>query len=175
MSDPVTVTADEFGILRLYALDVAPEHAQFLREPGAAEQMLGVEDLDDTQIDVFPVWDLEGFGLYGYLGEGCGISEDQLDRARLEQVMGWVMLVRSDAFRGRAMDLTLDNRMEPIGCYRDNRTDWSARPLIAASAEPYTAPPLPPRAARAQAQRRGFALFATTMTLIVAAVVWLIL
>jgi hypothetical protein len=175
MSDPVTVDANEFGYLRVYALDIAPEHARFLREPGAAEQLLGVEGLESREIEIFPVWDLEGFGLHGYLSEGCGIPEDQLDAEALDKIMGWVMLVRSAAFRGKAMDLTLDSRLEPVGCYREDRTDWSAEPLITKSAAPYSAPRTPPREARSKAVRIGFAIFSIVMIALIAGVLWLIL
>ncbi|WP_372570900.1 hypothetical protein [Ruegeria jejuensis] len=175
MSDPVTVDANEFDYLRLYALDVAPEHAKFLREPGAAEQLLGVEGLDSNEIEIFPVWDLEGFGLHGYMSEGCGIPEDQLDAEALDKIMGWVMLVRSAAFRGKAMDLTLDNRLEPVGCFSEDRIDWSAEPLITKSAEPYSAPRTPPREARARSVRIGLAIFSIVMIAVLAGLLWLIL
>ena len=87
MSD-LDISAGERGVIRLFALDMRPEEAKFLREPGAADQILGVTGLDPEQIDVFPVSDLEDLGLYGYLSEGCGVSEDQLDRAKLESVDG---------------------------------------------------------------------------------------
>lgn len=175
MSDVLSVPAGERRHLRLYALDLPPEHAKFLQEPGAAEQLLGVEGLDTDGIEIFPVWDLEGLGLHGYLTEACGIPEEQLDRERLGAIMGWVMIVRSDAFGGRAMDLLLDQRLDPVGCYREPGVDWSAQPIETESAKPYSAPKPSPREARSRARRIGFALFAVVMTLIVLGVLWLIL
>lgn len=76
----LAIAPHEHGVLRLFALDMRPQEAKFLREPGAVDQVLGVQGLDPAQIDIFPVSDLEDLGLFGYLSEGCGVSEDQLDR-----------------------------------------------------------------------------------------------
>ncbi|WP_425043199.1 hypothetical protein [Primorskyibacter sp. S87] len=175
MSDILTVDTGERRLLRLFALDLAPEHARFLREPGAAAQLLGVEGLDDRHVEVFPVWDLEELGLFGYLTEGCGISEDQIDREQLEKIQGWVMLVRSSAFNGTAAELDPDQRVIPVEIYREAGVDWSAKPIEAESAKPYSAPRPSPRETRARARWIGFSLFAFVMTIIIGGLLWLVL
>ncbi len=174
MSD-LDISAGERGVIRLFALDMRPEEAKFLREPGAADQVLGVSGLDPEQIDVFPVSDLEDLGLHGYLSEGCGVSEDQLDRARLEAVDGWVLVLRSAALGGRAATLIPDPRLRLIGLYTEEATNWSGGPLETESARPYSAPRVPPRQQRARAQRLGATIFAVVMALIIGGVLWLIL
>ncbi|MEX0366636.1 MAG: hypothetical protein AB3N22_11235 [Ruegeria sp.] len=171
----LTVARNERGVLRLFTLDMRPEEAKFLREPGAAAQILGVDALDEDQIEVFPVSDLEELGLYGYLTEGCGISEDQLDRAAQDAIEGWVMVLRSKAFADRALELTPDPRVTLAGFFTEEGTNWTARPMTAESAKPFSAPRASPRQARAEARRIGFTLFAVVMALIVGGILWLTL
>lgn len=174
MSD-LTIAPHERGVVRLFALDMRPEEAKFLREPGAADQVLGVADLDTGQIDVFPVSDLEDLGLYGYLNEGCGISDEQLNRAQLESIDGWVMAVRSAAFEGQPATLTPDLRVRLIGLFTEEATNWTGGAIETESAKPHSAMAMPPREARARAQRLGSAIFALVMALLLGGVLWLIL
>jgi len=169
------VSATEHGVIRLYSLDMRPEEARFLQEPGAVSQFLGVETLDMDHVEVFPVADLEELGLDGYLAEGLGVPEDQFDRAALRARTGWVLMLRSRAFGGRALDLPLPAVMTLIGTYREAGTDWSGTLIKTASALPHSAPRLSPREARRKARNIGFTMFAIIMSLIIAGLAWLIL
>lgn len=174
MSD-LTVAPHERGVLRLFTLNMRPEEAKFLREPGAADQVLGVDGLDSEHIDIFPVADLEDLGLSGYLHDGCGVSEDQLDKGALDAIEGWVMVVRSAAFRGRAAELKPDSRLNLSGLFTEDATNWTGGRIEVESAKLFSAPRIPPRQARAQAQRVGFAIFAVVMALVIGGALWLIL
>lgn len=174
--DPMQVRPGEKGLVRLFALDMPPERARFLREPGAAAQVLGVDGLDPAEVEVFPVRDLEDLGLDGYLAEGCGIAPDRLaaDRDRLRALDGWVMVVRSRAFGEKGATLRPDPAVRLVVTYAEPGTDWSAGPIRARPAAPglgtgRTAP----RQARAQARRIGAAIF-TVVMLVVAAIVWMV-
>lgn len=175
MSDPLTIAAGEHGVIRVFALEMRPEQAAFLREPGAVDQMLGVEGLDPAQIDVIRLADLEDLGLAGYLTEGCGIPEDQIapDRAKLAALTGYVLVLRSRAFGGRAVRLTPAPGLRLIASYREPGTDWRGGPIEAESALPFSAPRLSPRAARSRARRIGATLFGIVMALIFL-VLWLV-
>ncbi|WP_170372331.1 hypothetical protein [Ruegeria arenilitoris] len=172
MSD-LDISAGERGVIRLFALDMRPEEAKFLREPGAADQVLGVSGLDPQQIDVFPVSDLEDLGLYGYLSEGCGVSEDQLDRAKLESVDGWVLVLRSAALSARAATLSPDPRLRLIGLYTEEATNWSGGAIETESARPYSAAQNP--VSSEQPRRTGSALLALIILLVIGGALWLIL
>lgn len=172
----LTIPAGEHGRVRVFALDMPPEQAEFLREPGAADQVLGAEGLDPAHIDIIRIADLEDLGLAGYLTEGCGIPEDQIDpdRTRLAALQGYAMVLRSRAFAGRAATLAPAPELTLIASYTEPGTDWSAEPLHSDSARPYSAPRVSPRAARSRARRIGGALFAVVMILI-GLVLWLVL
>lgn len=172
MSD-LNVAPHEHGVLRLFQLDMRPEEAKFLREPGAADQILGVEGLDLAQIDVFPVSDLEELGLYGYLNEGCGIPKDQLDRDALESVEGWVMVVRSAAFQGRAATLRPNPKMRLIGLYTEEATNWTGGKIETDSAKPFSAPQVSTQDDKPR--RIGSAMLAVVALLVLGGILWLIL
>ena len=172
MSD-LTVAPHERGVIRLFTLDMRPEEAKFLREPGAAAQILGVEALDPEQIDIFPVSDLEDLGLYGYLNEGCGVTTDQLDRGALDAIEGWVMVVRSAAFGDRAATIASDPRVHLIGLYTEEATNWKGGAIETESAKPYSAPQSPPQ--NDQPRRIGSAVLAVVILLVIGGALWLIL
>ena len=172
MSD-LTVAPHERGVLRVFTLDMRSEEAKFLREPGAADQVLGVDGLNPDQIDVFPVSDLEDLGLYGYLSEGCGVSADQLDRAALDAIEGWVMVVRSAAFDDRPVTLTPDPRLHLTGLYTEEATNWTGGPIETESAKPFSAPQAAP--VDDKPRRMGSAILALVILLVIGGVLWLIL
>ena len=169
----LAIAPHEHGVLRLFALDMRPQEAKFLREPGAVDQVLGVQGLDPAQIDIFPVSDLEDLGLFGYLSEGCGVSEDQLDRNMLQAIDGWVMVLRSAAFQGRSATLSPDPRLRLIGLFTEEATNWTGGPIETDSAKPFSAPQSPKGGGRQH--RVGSALIALLILLAVGGALWLIL
>ncbi len=175
MTDALNVPAGEIGKVRLFALNMPPEQAKFLREPGAADGVLGVLQVDQAYVEVFPVRDLEGVGLSGYLADGCGIPADQLapDRDRLAALTGYVMIVLSRAFGGRAVTLHPTSDIRLIATYSEEPTDWTAAPLPIDSALPRAGAPQSPRTARTQARRIGGTVFAVFMVLVVL-LVWMV-
>ncbi|MDE4174824.1 hypothetical protein PXK01_11705 [Phaeobacter sp. PT47_59] len=168
MEGVIHIPAGEHGAIRLFRLDMRPEQAAFLKEPGALAQVLGIDMLDMEQVDIFPVSDLEEIGLTGYLTEGMGVPEEQVaaDRERLDALDGHVMAIRSRAFGGREMRLTPADQIQLFATYGIPGTTWTAPPIKTDSAKPYSAPKLPPRQARAEARRIGATLFAVVMGLI---------
>lgn len=175
MDGVIHIPAGERGVIRLFELAMRPEQAAFLKEPGALAQVLGGETLDMEQVEIFPVSDLEEIGLAGYLTEGCGVPRAQVeeDREVLQAQEGYVLLIRSRAFDGRETRLTPADQIKLIGTYGERQTNWSAPPHTAESAKPYSAPKLPPRAARAQSRRIGAVLFAVVM-LLIALLIWVL-
>ncbi|NOC46293.1 MULTISPECIES: hypothetical protein [unclassified Ruegeria] len=172
MSDLI-VAPHERGVLRLFTLDMRPEEAKFLREPGAADQVLGVDGLDSSHIDIFPVSDLEDLGLYGYLTEGCGVSADQLDRNALASVDGWVMVLRSAAFNGHPATLNPDPRLRLIGLFTEEATNWTGGIIETESAKPFSAPQTV--TAGDTPRRVGSAILALVALLVIGGILWLIL
>ncbi|MEP2718728.1 hypothetical protein [Pseudophaeobacter sp.] len=170
MSDTLEIPAGERGVIRVFDLDMRPEQAQFLREPGALAQVLGIEAINLDHVEIFPISDLEELGLTGYLTQGCGIPEEEITpkRDRLAALEGHVLLLRSRAFDGAATRLTPASQIHHIASFGEKPINWSAPPQATPeSSRLYTGPKLSPRAARHAARRIGAALFAVVMTAIV--------
>ncbi|MEM8654825.1 MAG: hypothetical protein AAGF36_08770 [Pseudomonadota bacterium] len=144
MNDPLEVPPNERGMIRVFALSMTEEQAQALKDNSSAiDAALGTQ-VNAEQVEVFPVSDLEGVGLAGYLAEGNAVPPEQLapDRAKLDKLGGWVLIVYSRAFGDRAATLRPTAALTLIGVYGERRTDWSAAETVETdSAKPYSAPP----------------------------------
>jgi hypothetical protein len=96
MSTTMQVPAFETGVIRLFAIDMPSDQMDAFD----AKVALGATSLDETFVDVFPISDLEGLGLAGYLITGGEVPEEQVDemRVQLNAIKGHVLLVFSSAF-----------------------------------------------------------------------------
>lgn len=172
MNDPLTVRAGETRVVRLFRLDLRPEELRFLRsEPGALADKLGVDRIDPEQADIVKVSDLGELGLAGYLTDGIGIPEAEIDTRReaLDRLDGSVLILLSRAFGGRAAQIVPSRGVEFVAAWSRPGTDWTEkRRLTSESARPGPAAPgrQSPRQARAQARRTGAAIFAVVMALL---------
>ncbi len=171
----VHVRPNETGVIRIFAMDMPAQQAKFQNDPMAMRQVLGVDDIDPTYVDIFPVSDLEQLGLAGYLIEGCGVPESSvaLERDRLNAVTGYVMLVHSRAFGGH--EVTLASTLPLIATFNVPATDWSGEKIETQSAQPYTSTRPPPRQARAEARRSGAIVFTVLMLIILAIILMVVL
>ncbi len=143
MTQTITIPANETGVIRVVALSMSDAEAKALKKDRAALiAALGL-DIDPDQTEIFPLADLDGLGLAGYLHEGNAVPLAQLspDKAKLEALDGWVLIVFSRAFQGGAATLTPAPALTLIGTYSETGTDWRATEIIEAdSAKPYSAP-----------------------------------
>lgn len=130
MSDRFEVGKGERGIVRLFALDL-PEGEAAGFAGAALEEALGAGGLDAQYVEVFPVADLKGLGLSGYMTEGLGIPAEQIegDRARLDGLKGHVLVLLSGAFGGRAATLTPRAPLRWIGTYTEEHAPVTFAPL----------------------------------------------
>ena len=139
----------EAGRIRVFALSMTDSEAKALaantsgvpETDGARsyqEDVIGASDLDHDFIEVFPLKNLEGLGLSGYLLEGHDVvaAEVEQDKAKLTALGGWVMIVMSKAFGGTARSLSLDPRLTLIGTYSQEGIDWTPVPIETAAAKP---------------------------------------
>lgn len=147
MSAQIDIPARETGRIRVFALSMTDDEAKALEnDPASRAQALGA-DIDPDYVDVFPLSNLEGVGLAGFLIEGNAIPPTQIapDRDKLDKLDGlggWVLIVYSRAFRDAATVLKPGPALTLIGTYDETGTDWSASEKVTAeAAKPFTAPP----------------------------------
>ena len=168
MVDVIEIPKGARDQVLVFALDMPAEQARFLREEdGALAQVLGLAELDMEQAEIFPVEDLEGLGLLGYLREGLGVPEADLSEhgMALDGITGWVLVLRARAFDGAETRLTPASSLRLVARLGEVKTDWSTSgPIPSAAAQP--ALRTTPRTARSRARRIGATLFAVVMLLL---------
>lgn len=151
MTTPLHIPAHEAGVLRLFSLSMTEDEAQALLQvpededaPHPLKTALGAETLDTEFVEVFPISNLEGLGLAGYLHEGNDVPREALkpDAAKLAKLGGWVLIAHSSAFRDAAQTLRPVPELTLVGAYPQEGTDWRATENVTSeAAKPYTAPP----------------------------------
>lgn len=143
MSATINIPAGQSGVIRVFALSMTDAEARALKsDPAAINTNLGAE-VDAEQVEIFPVSDLEGVGLVGYLSDGNAVPDADLapDRAKLDRLGGWVMIVFSRAFGGAATTLTPAPALTLIGTYGSQGVDWRAtEQVVSDAAKPYSGP-----------------------------------
>lgn len=147
MSERFEVNEHERGIVRLFAVDLPPEKiGPFSEEPLGEEnddapwplqEALGARYLDSDFIELFPISNLTGLGLPGYMTEGLGIAEKDVegDLARLSSLDGHILIVLSSAFGGFAQTLSPRAPLRWIGTYAEETAPVQFEPLPSEAAQ----------------------------------------
>ena len=114
---------------------------------------LGVETLDETQVEGAVTEDLVGIGLAGFLIEGIGADQTQIaqDRARIEALKGSVVIIRGAAFDGAQVPLSPTAPLAHVASWHMTPAATTMEPLTSEAATgtvppaPQPAPPPGPR------------------------------
>ncbi|MEO0938991.1 MAG: hypothetical protein AAFY38_12630 [Pseudomonadota bacterium] len=186
MTKSIDIPRDERGVIRVFSLSMTPAEAKALRAniphysedgdvdtPDPQTALLGAEYLDGAFTEVFPISDLEGLGLVGYLKEGNGVDPAQLapDAAKLAALAGWVFIVYSSAFGGFAQTLTPGPELTLIGTYGEPQRDYVGTEKVEAeAAKPSTGTP-PAKKKRSDAAMSG--MVATFVLVLLGLFTWL--
>lgn len=146
MSTPIEVSSNEIAKIRVFSLSMTDTEAKKLQKDSSAIQAMIGAQVDPEFVDVFPLSNLEGVGLAGFLSEGNAVPAEQLapDRAKLDKLDtlgGWVLILYSSAFRNAATSFAPAPALTLIGTYDEAKTDWSASETVKSeAAKPFTAP-----------------------------------
>ena len=132
MSDPLEAPSDEWGVVRLFAIDLPEDQIGGFEEVSDVigidgrplwplRDALGATHLEKDRLEVFPVGDIADLGLSAYLTEGLGIPDATLahERARIDAVRGHVLVVTSGALGGVAQTLSPQPPLRHIGTYHE--------------------------------------------------------
>ena len=170
----IDIPRNEHGVTRLFSLSLENDEAAALRDdPAGQARLLGVDSVDTSKTEIFPVSDLSDIGLVGYLREGLDIEEETLkrDTTKLGALDGWVMLVHSGAFGVETTTLRPAKELTLIGTYGQTIEDRPPVDLQAETAQPYTGHPQSTPLPAAPAQRGGAAVVAV-VAILVGLVLW---
>lgn len=134
MIDPKTVQAGERGLIRIYAIDLPDDRLPAFTQPQfngdaaptwAFQNTLGAAHLEEEFVKIFPMEDLEGLGMAGYLIEGNGVAEADVApyRELLDGLEGTVAVVFSAAFGGTAQVLSPAHPLRYIAAFSEEAPD----------------------------------------------------
>ncbi|SHH28204.1 hypothetical protein [Cognatishimia maritima] len=145
MAEQMSVSSQEHGLVRVFAVDLPAEDIAAFKErtlSGDQERWplrsaLGATYLDEDFIELFDVADLEELGLSGYMAQGLGIAADEITEARrqLDTVEGYVLIVLSKAFDGVKQTLTPRRPLRWIGTFKEEGAGVQFKPLQSEAAK----------------------------------------
>lgn len=166
----------EHGQIRLFAvnrpIDVMARDLRSMEKTALIADLLGFDAPADTA-ELFPVSDLTGVGLARYLTDGYTATDAQIarDHTRIEALDGYVLLLFSSAFEGHEATLNIGSDLTLIGTYGEEQPDWTAPPLTAESAQPYSGvPSLTPKTP--PGGRAGGAMIFLAILVLVGLILW---
>lgn len=183
MSETFNVSATERGVIRLFTVNLSADQiAAFTGsdiDEGALAPInaaLGVTYLDSDFVELFPVSNLSGLGLAGYMVEGLGIAESDIapQRMRLNSLSGHVLIVLSSAFGGFETTIRPSAPLKWIGTYTEEGADIKFAPLPSKAAKGTQdgAPAKPPKSdARVGGMIAMYALI--FMFVLVGLIIWI--
>ena len=158
MSGKIDIPAREIGVTRVFAVNLPPEEARRWddeagRGDGSLETALGAQSLDHKYVDVIDTEAFRGEGLTKYLIEGIGLTEKSVahDRARLDALSGYVLVLTSRAFAGAEQTIRPTAVVTLIGTYREpdatpvftKLTSAAAEGILSSVGDPADAPSAP--------------------------------
>jgi hypothetical protein len=144
MSESFQIKATERGVVRIFMVNLTANQIAALNDatqddeaPAAIKQALGVTQLDNKFIELFPLGNLEGVGLAGYLTDGLGVSKADVapHASRLNGMTGQVLIVLSAAFGGKEATLTPTAPLKWIGTYLEEGANMAFEPLVSDAAK----------------------------------------
>lgn len=179
MKTPLTLPAHESNVIRVFAINKPVAEValalETLPKPDLARQLLGNPHLDTARAEIFPVSDLTGMGLAGYLVEGYAAQEAHIspDRAKLDALEGYVLLLFSNNSTGTSTTLNPGSNLTLIGTYSEYQPPTGTGAITSDSAKPYSGTPGTPHAPPKRSAYRSLMIVLACL-LILAVGVWAI-
>lgn len=142
----IKIPKGETGVLRVFAVSRAmPEMARAIKngyKVALAGELLG-RPVGKDKVELFAVSDLTGVGLSRYLIDGQGVAEAEVarDRARLDRLDGYVLLLLPAAFGGEETTLPANRDLTLIGTYGEEAARAAGPPIESEAARPYSGTP----------------------------------
>ena len=149
MSETFAVSATERGVIRVFMVNLPVDQldgfyqASDDNSTSPLARALGVTTLDPEGVEVFPLSNLDGVGLEGYLTDGMGVATADVKpyASRLNGMTGNVAIVLSRAFGGQAVSLTPTAPLKWIGTYTEEGASIQFEPLPSGGADGSVAEP----------------------------------
>jgi len=139
----INISQHERGAVRVFAISrPMADMARALRHSSKGIIASGLlrHEVTHEDIELFALSDLTGLGLRQYLMDGYAIPPAalQADRARLDALDGYVLLLLSRVSNAAHVEITPSPDLTLIGTYREPSAPQSAAPIIVEAAKPYS-------------------------------------
>ncbi|MCX7566908.1 hypothetical protein OS189_11210 [Sulfitobacter sp. F26169L] len=173
----IEIPIAERGVIRVFAISrPMSEMARLLKQhskPALASTLLS-HPVSQDDIELFALSDLAGVGLPAYLTDGYDVDKAAVraDRARLDALDGYVLLLFSRVSNDGDVTLHPSSDLTLIGTYAEPKSERSAVPIATASAKLYSGVTPTPRAP--ERSRVGSALTAVVALLILTVIWWIL-
>ena len=147
----ITIPKGERAVIRVFAINRPPAEMRSALaqtpKPDLARELLGAPHLNTATAEIFPVSDLAGVGLAAYLADGYAVPQEALkeNRARLDALDGYVLLLFSESFGGRETRLEPGPDVTLIVTYGEFSPAPATETLSAESAQAYSGVRPPPK------------------------------
>lgn len=145
MADLLHIAAGERGTIRIFSveMDASARHKILHPKPDTAPTgaalgaLLGIDWIDPDHAELFDVSDLDDLGLMGFLSQGAGVSEKDLDphRALLDGLKGTLLIVFARGFENSTEDLRPAANVTPILYLSEATTPVHFEPLESQASE----------------------------------------
>lgn len=171
----IDIPRTERGVIRVFAISrpMATMARTLKQQPKKklAAALLGHE-VGEDDFELFALSDLAGVGLPGYLSEGYDVDKGAVraDRARLDALDGYVLLVFSKVSDGASVTLRPDPDLTLIGTYAERVAAHAATPIATEAAKPYSG--AHPKAVAPKRSRAGSALTAVIVAVLIGLIWW---
>ncbi|WP_238363911.1 aspartate carbamoyltransferase catalytic subunit [Mesobacterium pallidum] len=178
MSDKMHVPASETGTVRVFHVDLPPEAIErFVTQAGTGEwplpYALGATVLKRDFVDVVAIKDLGEMGLSGYLEQAYDVTgaDFKAMKPQLDALRGHVLVIPSQAFGGKAQELSIGKPLRWVGTFAETRAARPKGKLRSKSAKGVLAGGQPP----VGGTRMGFAqiiLIALAVLVLILVTIW---
>ncbi len=168
----LTIPANDHGQIRVFAIDAALPADAIDKTPRGLEYLFEA-DLNPDFIDIVRIGDLDEMPLSTYIATGYDMPPDLVDKAAVDAITGYAILLLSRATGGIETTLTLADGLHHVTTYSPVARIVPPQPLPDASAKGVLEPrPTKPR--KSDARMSGIvAMYALlAMFALVALMIW---
>jgi hypothetical protein len=140
----LTIPADDHGQIRVFATDADLPANVIEKTAEGLTSLLGAP-LDPTYVDIIRISDLVEMTLTDYIAEGYDMTSDMVDKAVVNAVTGFAILVLSRATGGQAATLAFGAGVHHVTTYSPTARIAPPEKLPDASAQGTFTPVKPPQ------------------------------
>ncbi|WP_106746350.1 hypothetical protein [Yoonia maritima] len=169
----LNIPANDHGQIRVFATDLPLPPEVTGKSPDAITGLFGI-NVDVTYVDVVCIDDLGDMSLSDYIASGYDMQPDAVDKAAVDAITGYAILLLSRATTGQEVTLNLAPGLRHVTTYSPTIRMTPPTELPSEGAEGVVTPK-PTKAPKSDARMGGMVatVALVVMFLIVAMMIWI--